>query len=58
MQTILTAKIDTAILYNIKLQLGDVDAQTTKDVQQRVRALVNKSRNLCEDIEKIEIFNY
>lgn len=42
-------------LYNVKLQLGEVDATTIKNVKKQVRKLLNASRNLCEDIENIEV---
>lgn len=42
-------------LYNIRLQLDDVDLQKTEAVKQKVSNLLNANRNLCEDIERIEI---
>ncbi len=42
-------------LYDVKLQLGEVDLQKTAAIKKEVWRLLNASRNLCEDIEKIEI---
>jgi hypothetical protein len=42
-------------LYNVKLQLTDVDRNTTEKVKNKVRNLLNDSRNLCEDIDSIEV---
>lgn len=42
-------------LYDVKLQLGEVNLQKTEVIKKEVRRLLNASRNLCEDIEKIEI---
>jgi hypothetical protein len=42
-------------LYKVKLQLTDVDRTTTEKVKNKVRELLNDSRNLCEDIDTIEV---
>lgn len=42
-------------LYNVHLQLTDVDDLVSEQVTNKVRTLLNSNRNLCEDIEKIEI---
>lgn len=44
-------------LYNVKLQLTDVDKSTTEKVKNKVRNLLTNARNLCEDIDTIEILN-
>jgi hypothetical protein len=44
-------------LYKVKLQLTDVDKTTIEKVKNKVRELLNESRNLCEDIDTIEVLH-